>query len=324
MNDKSGEQPANPQPRPAPPPRSDAPPKARPAPRSRLSWAWLAPIATVIIAGVLGYQAIQERGTVITIHFDQAHGLSPDDAIIYRGLRVGAVRSVTLDESLGSVKVEASIRKDAEALAVEGSRFWVVRPELSLRKISGLDTLFGPRYIEVKPGDGAPTDSFDGLLAAPELDEPEPQSLKIVVKATRRGSITVGAPVLYRDVIVGEVRNYSLAPDATGVLIDLEVEPRFAPLVRESSRFWNVSGVAFDWGIFSGLSVQADSIETIVTGGVAFATPERRPGERVSDGHQFVLESGPEEDWLRWAPEIDITGAPTAASDEAVNEATGG
>jgi len=289
------------------PPQPSGPPKALPARRSRLSWAWLAPIAALAIAGVLGYQAIEERGKVITIRFDEAHGLSPDDAIIYRGLRVGTVRSVTLDDTLGGVQVEASIRKDAEGVAVEGSRFWVVRPELSLRKFSGIDTLFGPRYIEVKPGSGDPAESFEGLLGAPEIDEPEPKSLKIVVKGSRRGSITVGAPVLYRDIIVGEVRAYRLAPDATGVLIDLAVEPTYAPLVREGSRFWNVSGVAFDWGIFSGLSVQADSIETIVTGGVAFATPERRPGERVSDGHQFLLESGPEEDWLRWTPEIEIS-----------------
>jgi paraquat-inducible protein B len=277
--------------------------------RKRLSLAWLAPIAALTLTGVLGYQAFQRKGIPISISFEQAHGIAPDDAIVYRGLRVGTVRDVRLSEDLARVQVLADIRSDARAIAREGSQFWIVRPTVTLREISGLDTLLGSRYIAVEPDAAATSDQseFAGMGGAPVIEVAATDALVVTLKAKRRGSIVPGSPVSYRDMTVGRVRDLELAPDATGVLMTAEIDKRFAVLVHENTRFWNSSGIGIDFGIFRGLSVQTDSLESIVGGGIAFATPSvKRMGERVTDGHLFELAEEVDEDWLDWKPEIVI------------------
>jgi paraquat-inducible protein B len=115
--------------------------------------------------------------------------------------------------------------------------------------------------------------------------------------------------VLYREIRVGSVRSAELAPDATGVLVAIDVEPRFVPLVRDNTRFWRTGGVGVDFGLFSGLSVTADSLENFVSAGVAFATPNR-PGEPAVAGQSFDLAESPESGWLGWTPQIDLGKTP--------------
>lgn len=278
----------------------------------RFSFAWFVPLGAIILAAVLAFQAMREKGVTITIAFPEAHGLAADDAVLYRGLRIGEVTDIRLAPDLEGVVVEARIRRDAAVVAVEGARFWIVRPEISLRKISGLDTLLGSRYIALDPGPASapPARVFVGLNEGPLVGTAPPGALAIRVNATRRNAVSVGSPVFYRDVVVGRVRSYALADDATGVMIDLEIDPPYTALVREKSRFWNVSGFGVDFGIFSGFSVQADSLEAVITGGIAFATPSnKRMGDPVTQGHIFELAEKPDEDWLKWHPTISI--APT-------------
>ena len=126
------------------------PPTARVTPRA-ISLTWLLPLAALVLAGAIVYKATRERGIPITITFNEASGLAPGDAVVCRGVRVGTVRDVSLTRDLAGVIVSAEVDRDARAVAVEGSRFWVARAELSLRGASGLDTLLGPKYVEVEP-----------------------------------------------------------------------------------------------------------------------------------------------------------------------------
>ncbi|MFG0283942.1 MAG: MlaD family protein, partial [Phycisphaerales bacterium JB039] len=112
-----------------------------------ISLAWIWPVLALALAGWLGWGAMQARGPVINIRFAQGAGIEPGDPLTYRGLDVGAVREVRLSPGLGSVVVEAELKPHAAGLAREGAKFWIVRPSVSLRRVSGLETLIGPRYI---------------------------------------------------------------------------------------------------------------------------------------------------------------------------------
>ena len=125
---------------------------------------WFVPVLAVGLVGVLFFQAYAQRGPIITINFANGEGLRAGDPVSFRGVQVGKVREVLLTPDLAGVSTRIELNKDASGLAVEGSRFWVVRPELSLTRVSGLETLLGPRYIEAEPGPaGSPARSFQGL-----------------------------------------------------------------------------------------------------------------------------------------------------------------
>jgi paraquat-inducible protein B len=277
-------------------------------PARRFSTTWLIPLAALVfIAVLLVTHLARARGPVITIRFDDAAGLAPGAEIVHRGLAVGVVRELRPTDTLDAVLATAELTPEAAQLAVDGTDFWIVRPEVSLDRIAGLETLIGPRYIAVRPGPsaGPPRRAFEGLDTPPRLTPAADGSVRITLRSPRLGSVAPGSPVFYREIPVGAVRAADLAPDATGVLIALDIHPAYAPLVRDNSRFWRAGGLGVDFGLFRGLSVQAESLDQLITSGIAFATPNR-PGNPPSPAQTFDLADTPDGDWLEWTPSIPL------------------
>ena len=284
--------------------KTDGSPKAVPQavlkPQRRLSPAMLVPVAALLFAGWLGYTAWVSRGYIITVQLDQGHGIKTGHEVRYRGITVGEVRKVKLAEGFDGVIVTVSLATQADQLAHSGSRFWVVRPQLGLEGVQGLETLMGPRYLAVAPGLGALQRHFIGLNEPPVVETIEPGDLEIVLQATKRGGLRRGAPVTYRQVPVGAVLSVGLASDGGAVEARVHIEKAYAQLVREGTRFFSVGGLEADVGL-TGVSLEVESLAALIIGGVALATPPDA-GEIVHAGHRFVMDAEPPEDWLTWQP----------------------
>ncbi|MEB0005114.1 MULTISPECIES: MlaD family protein [unclassified Pseudomonas] len=249
-----------------------------------------------------------QRGTEITIKVDRADGLHPGTTIRYKGLDVGKVEDVDLTSDLQAVMLTARITEVPDKIARVGTEFWVVKPEVGLIKTSNLETLVTGQYLEVLPASksAGPQKSFVALKAPPNASARD-EGLSVVLSAPRRGSIKPGVPVTYREVTVGKVMSYELSPTADRVLIHILIEPRYASLVRGGSRFWNSSGFGVDFGLFRGATVRTESLETLIDGGIAFATPEgERMGSQARPEQTFPLFDKAEDEWLQWAPKISL------------------
>ncbi len=277
-------------------------PKAVIAPARRFSFAWLVPIAALVIVAFLVYDTVATRGPAVTIRFDHGHDLKPNDPLVFRGVEVGAVETVKLTENLAGVDVIVRLKHESAGLAVDGSRFWIVRPELSLTRIAGVETLLGPRYIQVAPGSGVEQHVFEGLPQPPMTSVQAENDLQLILEASAAGSVQEGSPITYRDIPVGEVIEVGLTTSGQRVEVHVRIQADFAHLVRENSRFWNAGGIGMNLG-FSGFSVQAESLQAILTGGVGFATP-KNPGAIVEAGHRFELAGEVDESWLKWRPDL--------------------
>ena len=249
-----------------------------------------------------------QKGTLISIKVDRADGLRSGTPIRFKGLDVGKIEEVDLSADLQSVVLKARITEVPERIARVGSQFWVVKPELGLIKTANLETLVTGQYIEVQPAAkslGAQT-SFIALAQPPETAAPE-AGLSLVLSAARRGSLKVGVPVTYREVAVGKVTGYELGKTADRVLIRVLIEPKYAPLIRGGTRFWNTSGFGLDFGLFKGATVRTESLETLIQGGIAFATPDgERMGNPARPEQTFPLFDKFEDEWLTWAPKIPL------------------
>ncbi len=246
------------------------------------------------------------RGTSVEIRLDRGDGLGAGTPIRYKGLEVGEVDSVTLSDDLGHVVLRARITAAESRIARAGTQFWVVRPELGLMRTANLDTLVSGPYLEVAPGkSGAAAQArFVGQEREPQKAG---EGLALVLSAARLGSIKPGNAVTYREVKVGEVTGYELGQTADRVLIRVLIEPRYAALVHTGSRFWETSGFGVDFSLFKGASLRTDSLESLIEGGVAFATPDgERMGQRALPGQTFALFKEPQEEWFDWAPKIEL------------------
>jgi paraquat-inducible protein B len=249
-----------------------------------------------------------QKGAIVTIKIDRADGLRVGTPIRFKGLDVGKVEDVDLSDDLQSVLLTARITEVPERIARMGSQFWVVKPELGLMKTSNLETLVTGQYLEVQPAakNLGPQKNFTALNLPPESAVSE-AGLSLVLSAARRGSLKAGVPVTYREVTVGKVTGYELGQTGDRVLIRILIEPKYAPLVRSGSRFWNTSGFGVDIGLFKGATVRTESLETLIQGGVAFATPDgERMGNPARPEQTFPLFDKYEEEWLIWAPKISL------------------
>ena len=248
------------------------------------------------------------KKTLIRIRFTNGDGLAEGMPVKYNGLQIGEVESVDLQPNFKGVTVTVNIYDNAVRGMREGNQFWVVRPELGLAGTRNLDTLVGGKYITVQPGAGKPAREFVGLEAPPaiHIDETDKQ-LKIVLLARQLGSIKKDTKVYYRNVAVGHIDGSELSSNANEVRIYATIDSQYAPLIREHTRFWNASGIDVGFKLFGGLKMKTESVESLLEGGVAFATPDNdEMGNPVATGATFQLYEKAEEGWEKWSPTIPL------------------
>jgi len=251
----------------------------------------------------------EAAGLPITLHFNELAGLQAGQPIKYKGQVIGLVERLTFDHSEYGVKVIAFLNDAGKKFAVKGTKFWLVKPKLGLVGSQNLDALV-ERYIAAMPSDSVDQQVTTTFIAEdmPPAVTSLPYGLNLKLNTRRLGSVRVGDPVLYRQVNVGEVIGVDLAPTADKVNIYINITNKYAQLVTAESEFWNTSGVHIEAGLFSGVTIDSESIETIMSGGISFATP-RYEGEqsRVSNGHQFILQQEVQSKWYDWQPKIPLT-----------------
>ncbi len=243
------------------------------------------------------------RGPTLTIEFSNGEGLKVGSPLKYQGIEIGEVETIALNPANNRVKATVTLLPSASHLARETSRFWITRAELGLSNSANLGTLISGVYISVSPGSGRSRYHFHGLDKAPTSGR-ETEGLQLVLQAKQLGSIKPDVPVYYRDVPVGKVTGYALGSTAQFVDIDISIENRFAPLVTKNSRFWNTSGIGIDFSLFKGAKIRADSLESILAGGIAFATPDE--SDAATTGTRFTLYEEADPLWLQWNPQIDL------------------
>lgn len=240
--------------------------------RHRFPLVWIVPIVALVAAGWLGYRSLAERGPLIAITLQSAEGLEVGKTKIkHRDIDLGIVEAMAPSADLSTVTIEARMNRDAEPHLGAGTRFWVVRPRLSVEGISGLGTLISGSYIEMEPGPGDPSRRFVALEDPPVVSADVPGT-RYVLHGSRLGSISQGAPVSFHGVRVGEVLGYQLSDDDGTATVQVFVRAPHDRLVHEGTRFWNASGIALDLGS-EGLRLESESVQAILAGGVAFDLP---------------------------------------------------
>jgi paraquat-inducible protein B len=239
-----------------------------------------------LLAGWLG-----TRGPTIRINFDSAEGLQAGQSPLkFKDITLGTVKTLTLAPDHKRVTVTVATIRQASPLLTNETIFWVVKPRLFAGSLSGLGTLLSGSYIGMLPGEGAggAKRDFVGREVPPVLEQDVP-GRTFLLKTKRLGSVTLGSPIFFRDLSVGEVLGWDLGDMAESVTIHAFVRAPFDQYVRDDSRFWNASGVSVKLG-GAGVELQVESLRAILLGGITFDTPGSRDKSEVSQAnHEFPL-----------------------------------
>jgi paraquat-inducible protein B len=257
----------------------------------RFSIIWIVPLVAVAIGAWLAWDTLSKEGPTIKISFESGEGLQAGQSQLkYKDIVFGTVKSLVLAPDQTHVIVTVATTHEAKPLLTDGTVFWVVKPRLFAGNISGIETLLSGSYIGVlpaaKPGDSRK--DFVGLEDPPVLSAHVP-GRTFLLKSKRIGAVSVGSPIFYRDLNVGEVLGWDIADMAEYVTIHAFVRAPYDSYVHDQTRFWNASGVSIKLG-GTGVEVQMESLKALLLGGVAFETPvaEIRAAETAED-HVFPL-----------------------------------
>jgi len=265
-------------------------PEAQIQTKRSFSIIWVVPIIALLIGGWLFIKAQATKGPTITITFQHADDLTAGKTKIkFKNVEVGEVTSINLNDDLSGVVVTAELNRDAEQYLTEKTRFWVVRARIGADSVSGLGTLFSGAYIGIDPStEGKKQYNFEGLEVPPILTDGLPGG-NFILKATSLSSLSLGSPIYYRGIKVGQVVAYHFDSKAESVLLNIFVKAPFHEKVFQNTHFWSASGIDFTVDA-NGFKVDTQSLVSIMTGGVEFGLSKGdRPEQVAEDGTVFSL-----------------------------------
>ncbi|MGX9459663.1 MlaD family protein [Shewanella sp. A14] len=226
-------------------------------------------------------------------------------AIRYQGHQIGEVSQVKLNQDLNSLNAQAYIYGHyASHFSASDTEYFIVDAQISLAGINAPETLLTGPYIGVIPGSNP--EIIDHFVAQPhssfEANVPK-DALTFQLVDDQLGSIKVGTPLFFRGIKVGQIDGYLL--DDSGIEISLfaHVNAEYSHLINQTSQFWDASGIKLDVGLFSGAQLETGSLETILAGGIAFATQETTSqSNRISATDRFPLHQSMQDEWSKWRP----------------------
>ncbi len=250
---------------------------------------WIVPFIALIIAGWLAYQYFSDRGPEIKIIFPKNEGLIAGQSVIkFRNVPVGKITKIYAEEDTDGVTVVVRMNSDrSKSYLTENARFWIVKPEVGLSGVSGLDTLISGTYINVfsKSGGKQFKEKFIGLNQ-PYRDSMEGEYFHLV--SVNGDNVSVGMPIYYKNIKVGQVEHIYLGLDEKSIDTIIFVDKQYASLVHEDSKFWIKSMVNIDF-TKGNLDVNIAPINFMLQGGIVFSSPGKDRNEMTAHSQIFLI-----------------------------------
>lgn len=262
---------------------------ARASGLGRASFVWIIPFLALAIALGVAWQSYNDRGPLIEISFENGAGIAKRETELrYRDVPVGVVEDVKFSPDLSRVVAHVRVDKDVAPYIDASATFWVVRPEVSARGVTGLDTVLSGVYIEGAWDTeiGPAQDRFGGLADTPLFTAGQ-EGLQIVLRSAPGGSMTDDSPITFRGIEVGRVGKARISPEGDFAVAEALIFHPHSRLISSTTRFWDTSGFTFSVGA-AGAEIDFSSLATLLGGGLTFDTFVSGGG-RISDGAVFSV-----------------------------------
>lgn len=259
-------------------------------PEKRVSGLWFIPLLTVAVGAWMIYDNWASQGPLITIEFETAAGLEAGKTLIKtREVQIGLVEEITLKSQLDGVLVIARINREFRDLLVEGSRFWVVQPEVTLSGVTGLGTLISGQYIRFSPEqEGATSDYFKGLEQPPLTPLGTP-GLRVTLTTEGDYTFSRGDRIEYYGITVGTIEDVEFNFEENQVYYNAFIQAPYHELITSNTRFWKASGIHAEFS-GAGFTLDIGSMRTLISEGISFSIPDGQfQGEAVAESALYYI-----------------------------------
>ncbi|MCL9783121.1 MlaD family protein [Vibrio sp. S4M6] len=218
-----------------------------------------------------------QKNDAVIVHLtsEDAHGLDKGASILFKGLPVGSVANIKLVKD--KVKLDLLINKKYAHLIKSKSRFFIsngIHIDMTesgvaisappLKRLIGRSISFTSEGSNKRPASYPLYASKQLAIIAKEENEGA-RYLNLVTDELP--SLSVGSPILYRNLPVGKVVNFTLSK--SGVVIRIKINHKYRHLITNDTVFWNQSGIDVE-ATLEQISVNAGPLKSLLLGGIAF------------------------------------------------------
>lgn len=276
-----------------------------------LSFIWVIPVIAFIIALSLVYSTYFDKGPEITLILSSADGIEAGKTLIKtKSVEMGKIISVNLSDDLKNVVAVAQMKKNTGQYVNDSTIFWIEKPRIDRRGVTGLNTFLSGYYIEMTPGSNLGRKKSDKFVV---LDEPpislSNEGLYLTLESESRKKISHGDSVTYMGMEAGSVVSSEFDFAAKKLLYRVVIRPPYDKIIAKSTKFWISSGIEASMGT-DGFRINTDSLESIIRGGISFETGPGYDAEdavhRLDSGYRFTLYDNHDEIYNTFDPNKTI------------------
>lgn len=245
--------------------------------KARPSLVWLVPLFAALVGAWVAITRILEEGPKITLVLSTAEGLEAGKTKIrYNGVEVGTINEIRLSDDHRTVVATAEMEPETGRFLVDDTTFWVVSARVSGANVTGLGTLISGSYIGMEIGSSKKARREFVALKDPPVVTRDVPGRYFRLKSPDLGSLDRGTPIFFRRMNVGEVVAYELDEGGKSLTVQAFVNAPYDQYVNANTRFWHASGIDVSLSA-AGLSLQTQSVLSVLVGGLAFETPASGP-----------------------------------------------
>jgi len=255
-----------------------------------LTSVWIIPIIALIVALWLAWQYFSQLGPKVEVIFDSGSGLKVGESQVkMRDVPIGVVKSIKLLEGKKGVLVTLRLNNDARKFLNKDTKFWIARPQINTKGVSGLDTIMSGPYVAMygKIG-GSIKKRFKGL-EEPYIDKDEIHGKRFHLIAPNSRDLRVGANIYYKKLNAGTIESIKLSPDGKRVNFTVFIKEPFSKFVTSSTIFWRINNFSVDFSANT-LKVNVAPLANLLNGGIAFKTAQQSLRDiKIDDNYTFAL-----------------------------------
>ncbi len=237
--------------------------------QKRISLIWFVPFIALLVSGSLIYQAAFNKGPVITLKLAKADGLvAGKTSVKALSVEVGVIQTISLADDLSSVIATVQMLPNTEHLLNKDSIFWVHKPRVNMRGVSGLDTILSGNYIELRPGRSEEKEhTFSVLDDQPLLFAKDALAVELYAGDNKR--VSVGDFITFKGMEAGVVSSKEYDREKDAIKYTATIYPQFAQFVTNKTVFWINNGFSITMGA-TGIKVDTESLNNILQSGISF------------------------------------------------------
>ncbi len=250
---------------------------------------WIVPIIALIVALWLAWQYFSQLGPSVNVIFKSSGGLKAGESQVkMRDVPIGVVKDIKLLDDK-RVLVKLRLNKESKKYLNKTTKFWIARPQINTKGISGLDTLMSGPYIAMygKIGEGDER-NFVGL-EEPYIDKDETPGKRFYLAAPNSRDLSTGANVYYRKLNVGTLESLKLSKDGQKVNFTVFIKEPYTKFVTKQTQFYRTNNLSLDFSA-STFKINVAPLSNLLSGGIAFSTTNKSVrDDKLSDNYVFML-----------------------------------